>query len=234
MKIVAFSDPHGDLPHILDPFDVMCICGDIVPLNIQRDYKKSLEWLQVRFYKWWNDNKSPNSKLILIWGNHDFVGEKLQSDYIGGKAVSEYLWNDPDMYILFDESVMIDNKVFYGTSWCPQLENWAFYRDDEELKNIYHNLPQSIDVLLTHCPPKHNDIGRVLQTGWNMGNNFGCKQLEDAIRNNLKGSSQVYIIGGHIHSGNHEWDIDGNLHYCNVSLKDEQYRNVYDVKCFEI
>ena len=39
LKITAISDIHGDLP-IIDPCDVLCICGDIVPLEIQRNYTK--------------------------------------------------------------------------------------------------------------------------------------------------------------------------------------------------
>ena len=36
MKIIAFSDNHGYLPK-LEPCDVVCICGDIMPLEIDRN-----------------------------------------------------------------------------------------------------------------------------------------------------------------------------------------------------
>ena len=43
MKIVAVSDLHGNLPD-LPPCDVVCICGDIVPLWVQKSYEKSISW----------------------------------------------------------------------------------------------------------------------------------------------------------------------------------------------
>lgn len=33
MKVISFSDPHGVLPKIEEPFDLMLICGDICPVD---------------------------------------------------------------------------------------------------------------------------------------------------------------------------------------------------------
>jgi hypothetical protein len=35
MKTIAISDLHGLLPEIVEPADIMFICGDISPLHIQ-------------------------------------------------------------------------------------------------------------------------------------------------------------------------------------------------------
>ena len=51
MKIVAISDLHGTLPE-LQPCDVVVICGDIVPPNIQKNYEASLAWLSGPFQNW--------------------------------------------------------------------------------------------------------------------------------------------------------------------------------------
>ena len=33
IKIIAFSDPHGQLPIITEPFDLMLIGGDVCPAH---------------------------------------------------------------------------------------------------------------------------------------------------------------------------------------------------------
>ena len=54
MKIKAFSDNHGYLPSVeeIGECDVLCICGDIFPLQEQRDYYGSLSWYLGIFYPW--------------------------------------------------------------------------------------------------------------------------------------------------------------------------------------
>ena len=52
LKLSAISDLHGNLPSpdIFDAGDVLCICGDIVPLDFQRDMIKSIAWFCMKFY----------------------------------------------------------------------------------------------------------------------------------------------------------------------------------------
>ena len=52
MKIIAMSDFHGDLIENVESCDVVCICGDFLPLKIQRDSQKSLKWLKNDFLPW--------------------------------------------------------------------------------------------------------------------------------------------------------------------------------------
>ena len=43
MKVCAVSDLHGDLIDI-KPCDLVLICGDSVPLNVQRNSKGTERW----------------------------------------------------------------------------------------------------------------------------------------------------------------------------------------------
>ena len=109
LKITAISDIHGDLP-IIDPCDVLCICGDIVPLEIQRNYTKSVAWLAGRFVNWCEELDC--EKVIIIAGNHDFVFQSMFNDYI--EKVGTLRWsNHKSQYEDFTDMVE-DNLDFPG------------------------------------------------------------------------------------------------------------------------
>lgn len=70
MNVVALSDIHGTLLPIesFKPCELVCICGDISPLNIQGAHKKMRKWLVNEFKPWCE--KLPCDKVIFIAGNH--------------------------------------------------------------------------------------------------------------------------------------------------------------------
>lgn len=251
MKIVAISDLHGYLPE-LQSCDVVVICGDIIPLNIQKNYEASLAWLSGPFQSWALNLDC--KKVIFIAGNHDFVFEQLYNGYVQmmgnnmpttrlyfhSERICDTLFQmdntyDPKLIYLCDGSYVYQGVKFYGTPWCPSLKNWAFYGDSKELIKKFENIPADFDVLLTHCPPKFGQQGVVLETNWNFGSNFGCQELEDVLEQKTKFRSDIcHILSGHIHSGNHQWEHEGPRHYRNVSIKDENYDPVYQPCIFTI
>lgn len=238
VKICAISDIHGSLIDIPE-CDILCICGDILPLDIQRNNDESVAWLAGPFQKW--ALEAPCKYVIMIWGNHDWYGDKCCRGGLEGWEQCERLFKndlglDPKIQILCDEEFEALGVKFYGTSWCPELKNWAFYADSENLKTYFDMIPSDTDVLLTHCPPKFGQQGIVLQqNNWNFLSNFGCQELQDAIERKFAiKSTSTYILSGHIHSGNHQEEVRGGLRYRNVSIKDENYEPVYLPKVFTI
>jgi Icc-related predicted phosphoesterase len=246
MKIVALSDLHGNLPE-LPPCDVVCICGDIVPLMVQKNTIASTAWLSGPFQKW--ALELPCEKVIMIWGNHDFVGEFF-CKYGSSISLDEPQWtkgydgraqhhllfqNDADekIVILCDERYEYKGKVFYGTPWCPSLHNWAFYGDKQHLLNQFNNIPDDTDVLITHCPPKYGLQGTVLETNWNYMNDFGCVELQQVIDERFA-DKDMWILSGHIHSGKHDIEKMNNVKYRNCSIKNEDYEVAYQPFEFEI
>lgn len=227
MKIVAISDIHGELIKI-PSCDVLCICGDILPLDIQWESSESCMWLLNEFIPW--IDSLPCEHVVFIAGNHDFVFEPKQNKEVN---ITEFWRGNDKIHYLLDESVEIDGKVFYGTPWCPQLRNWAFYQSSEGLEEKFSKIPPC-DVLLTHCPPNICDAGIVLQSGWNYGRNFGCDELKNQIDN-----KQIqWVISGHIHSGSHDpvkyFNGACEVNVVNVSIKDEGYKVEYPPFKFEI
>lgn len=241
MKIAAISDIHGYLPPIEQFYDdkgepiadVLCICGDIVPLECQRFLIGSLTWFHLQFMKW--AESLPVKKVLFIAGNHDFFLENIWNTYYSANGVMRGLFGTEDyqnkILYLQDTEYIIDGIKFYGTPWVKDLSNWAFYADNDDIKEIFAEIPKDTDVLLTHMPATIGDAGKVLQEGRNFNRDFGSKELSKVItnRSNLK-----YALCGHVHSGNHIPTTIGNTHIVNVSTKDEDYNVKYPIFVFEI
>ena len=69
MKIVGISDMHGVYDGFTIPkADILCICGDIIPLKIQHDIELSDDWFINNFIPWCC--KQPIEQVYLIGGNH--------------------------------------------------------------------------------------------------------------------------------------------------------------------
>lgn len=209
------SDLHGLLPQVDHKIDTICICGDIVPLNIQRDIEESWNWFNTEFEVWVNN--LPCKYVVLIAGNHDFF---LQVEDVQNRITSNKI------YYLQNSSVELEGIKFYGMPYCPNLSKWAFYAPDMILKSYCDHMEMA-DILLVHCPPKYKTQGVVLEKTFNYGRDFGNIFLTNPI---LKNKYQ-YVISGHIHSGNHGIDMLDETACVNVSLLDENYR--YKYKPFE-
>ena len=77
MKICVTSDLHGNLPTI-EECEMLLICGDILPLKIQMNHRKSKKWLLNEFKEW--IKSQPVKQTVFIAGNHDFYCDS-QEEY---------------------------------------------------------------------------------------------------------------------------------------------------------
>lgn len=232
--VAGISDLHGQLLHPDDmpEADVLCICGDILPLEIQNDNLASVAWLCRHFFAW--IDMLPYKQVFMIWGNHDFVGEWLRIDQNGQhrkpKRVLTKLCAPSKLRLLDDNEVIYNGYRFYGSPWCPELQRWAFYADHDQLVEKFNKIPANTDVLLTHCPPRIERYGLVQQQGWNYMTDFGSFELacQVAVKR-----PQLHLFG-HVHSGDHIPQTINQTTFCNVSLKDEEYKVSYEPKTFII
>ena len=231
MKIVALSDLHGSLPKIVPECDVVVIAGDILPLNIQRKIDESICWLCNDFKDWANNLEC--QKVIFIAGNHDFVFERfLENKFMNSAETEEMIFekNNNKIVYLCDSKYVWQDKTFYGFPWCPNLEKWAFYKNETEMEKAVQLIPNKLDVLITHCPPQSTLQATVLQQGWNYMTDFGCQELTTG----LISKDINWCICGHIHSGKHTPDTVFGTNVVNVSIKDEDYKISYNLFEFEI
>ena len=231
MKICAISDMHGILDFDIKPCDILCICGDIVPLKVQYYLEGTLKWLAKEFIPWCE--KQPCEKVFLIAGNHDLVAQNHPDDW-------EAMFNDTKITYLLDKEVEYTKETednyesirIYGTPWCHQFYNWAFMTSDKNLEKIYSKIPYKVDILLTHdCPYGTSDIILQEDVPWYNGKtHIGCHPLGDAVDEK---KPNIHFCG-HLHSCTHVPQQRGETMVTNVSVVNEHYERVYDPLYMEI
>lgn len=231
MKICAISDMHGILDFDIKPCDILCICGDIVPLKVQYYLEGTLKWLAKEFIPWCE--KQPCEKVFLIAGNHDIVAQEHPDDW-------EAMFNDTKITYLLDKEVEYTKETednyesirIYGTPWCHQFYNWAFMTSDKNLEKIYSKIPYKVDILLTHdCPYGTSDVILQEDVPWHDGKtHIGCHPLGDAVDEK---KPNIHFCG-HLHSCTHVPQQRGDTMVTNVSVVNEHYERVYNPLYMEI
>ena len=219
MKICAFSDMHGQFDFEVKPCDLVLICGDIIPLNIQWNMTKSEEWFKAFFIPWCTN--LPCEKVIFIAGNHD---KFLYKNTI---IIKDMLKNQDKVIYLECETYEYKGKVIYGTPICKIFGSWSFMEDYETQNERYERHLKAInriDILMSHDAPYGvSDVLLQENCYWADGSHIG----NEALRNLLdKAKPQIHCFG-HLHSCNHEKEVhEGTDVYC-VSLLNEFYKMAY-------
>jgi len=199
MKICLTSDSHGrhrrfDTP----PADVLIFAGDIMTSGWDVE--------EIRDFNLWLADQPQTDKLVIA-GNHDWLFARHNSTK---NLITNAIY-------LENSGVEIGGLKFWGSPAQPEFCNWAFnYKRGEEIDQIWKQIPEDTDVLITHGPPAgYRDWAK---EGYE---SLGCRNLLTHVKR-IKPSLHVF---GHIHGGYGE-DHDGNTHYVNASLLNEAYQPV--------
>lgn len=228
MELCVFSDIHGYLPNNIKQCDVVCICGDIFPLKIQRNSQECKDWWENEFTNW--VLKLPCKKVIVIAGNHDFW-----FDYYTPSAIRDFIRNSKlkgKLIYLHNKSYRYKGITFYGCPYCEGPYGWAFSPCDTmpDIHWAYDKI-KDCDVLLTHQPPKIGHIG-CSYPGKPWQRDFGSEYLADILRK----KDISYLFCGHVHTGNHLETNISDIFFTkttkmfNVSLLDEDYNVTFEPK----
>ena len=98
-------------------------------------------------------------------------------------------------------------------------------RSDEKLAQYYDNIPEGLDILLTHDAPDIQGCGKITMGQW-AGENAGNKPLAKAI----KKKEPRYVFFGHIHTATHTLTkvYRKNTYIRCVSILDEGYCPLFE------
>jgi len=212
MKIKIISDMHGMFPDVGEG-DMLLICGDNCPLK-DHSFWYQKQWIFGSFIPWLKDVKFKHK--IFIHGNHDLIGEDpgFIKDLDLYLDPNNQLCNIKDIYCLQNRMIEIEGLKIYGTADQPIFCDWAFNKDEDYLVKTYSNIPDDVDILLTHCPP----LG-IRDTIRKKTPHLGSGKLKSRV-NQLK---NLKVHGfGHIHGG---YGVlkNGKCFYVNGSVCNENY-----------
>ena len=213
MRITCISDTHSkhfgiDIPQC----DVLIHAGDVTSIGTKSQFYSFIEWFDMQ----------PATYKIWIGGNHDLSLDPQRS---GEGKVPDWLTQlikdaqDQNIFYLENSGCKIGDIKFWGSPITPDFfpQHWAFNKPrGEEINKVWKEIPNDIDVLITHGPP--HDIGDKVGI-----ENTGCKDLLQRV----KIIKPKYHIFGHIHEG-YGQDKVGETTFINASICDVKYRPIND------
>lgn len=143
MKIAIMSDTHGREREIEVPdADTVIHCGDFSMLGQVSELVTFLNWF----------GQLPHKNKILVAGNHDRI---LEHNREGAQHWIDLVSREfGQIHYLQDSELVLDGIRFYGSPWVPRFGGWSFMLDREGLQNVWARVPDDVEVLITHGPPK--------------------------------------------------------------------------------
>ena len=190
MKIWHISDSHGFHEELKIPEDVDITIHSGDCSNIKSKYENSSEVL--KFLDWFSQINCPFK--IFVAGNHDTS--------IEGNLVTKEDFKKRNIIYLENDFVTINDKIIWGSPYTPTFgTGWAFNKAREKINRIWENIPDNVNILITHGPPKG-----ILDLSYNRNNELeycGCSALLKRI-NNLK--ELDCSLFGHIHDNQNNFN----------------------------
>ncbi|PSB01111.1 metallophosphatase domain-containing protein [Merismopedia glauca] len=207
MRIVVISDTHGKHEELGNLYgDVLIHCGDMC-----KAFGQELQNI-LDLDNWFSRQKF--HRILCVGGNHDFLLEDTKNQEKINFQNAIYLQDEPYEY---------KGILFYGSPWVPELSGWAFYLDSENLHAKWSLIPDHVDVLITHTPPRG-----ILDRN-TAGKSCGCPNL----RNRLNQVRPVLHCFGHIHASAGTEIVDGVTFY-NASTVNRRYQIVREPLVFDL
>lgn len=220
MKLAFIADMHGNLKFLVDPCDLLLIAGDLCPASPSPFISVGMQrnWLNSKFKKWIEE--LPVRYVIIIAGNHDWIWEVSKSEvpmWIPNNYCDLGMIANNKIAYIEDYWIHHEGLKIYGTPWQPPFCNWAFNKEVDRLKLCWDNIPDDVDILLTHCPP----YGIMDETQYP---EYAKQHIGDRnLLNRIKEIKPILSVYGHNHGENGVIKIDGTT-FVNCSIVDERYK----------
>lgn len=220
IRFVVVSDTHNrsNIVTEIPDGDVLLHCGDVTLRSFKNEFVSFNEWI----------GSLPHPTKIVIAGNHDRLLEvrPLNSFFsvMGASNRDELIVEFTNFTYIEDEMVDVHGYKIYGSPWTPVHLGGFQKRRGSRIKNIWEQIPNDTDILLTHGPPA--GVGDYTRRG----ENAGCVDLLYEIQNRVK---PLYSCFGHIHEGNGVY-TDGVTTFINAAVCDTSYRAKQPVYVFDL
>ena len=225
LRVAAISDIHGYFPIIEEPADILLIAGDISPLEIQFNKPKMKIWLETEFAYW--IKSLPVDRVFLIAGNHDSYLESISKTNILALQQAcvklTYLKNEVCDYVDSYGQVW----TIFGTPYCHIFGNWPFMRSEEYMTEKFKQIPDEVDIIISHDPPfAAGDVDVILEAPQHRFERMFTHLGNDPLRDRIEKVNYKLLVCGHIHGGSHDFNEEWKS--VNVSYLNEYYEPHYD------
>jgi Icc-related predicted phosphoesterase len=187
LNILHISDTHG-FHHRLDikpGYDLIVHSGDV-----SNSIDPALSFNEIRdFLEWFEALDIPEK--ILVPGNHDVAIWK-------GMITVEDL-AEMGIEMLINQSLFVYDLHIWGSPYTPRLydhyTNWAWGLKRQEMDKVWNLIPNNLDILITHGPPKG-----ILDLTLDRENQENAVQAGDKVLFNkvLEKKPKIHMFG-HIH-----------------------------------
>ena len=234
IKLVCISDIHNRHKNIdLPEGDLCVICGDFQTngyyISELNDIKEWISNVLVNKYQY----------TILIAGNHDRTLESWGNNFVHDYFESNGLYEKGVRYIQDEEIELIFEKKgklhLYGSPYQNYFCGWSWnIKDSEKLYMIYEQIPDGLDVLLTHVPPKNILDKSHVKTMRNPTGEEPLGSKELSLRLSEMVNPPRYHVFGHIHGDGGKTITIGNTTYINASICNEEYQPVNSIITLDI
>ena len=224
LRVAAISDIHGYLPIIEESADILLIAGDISPLEIQFNKPKMKTWIETEFAYW--IKSLPVDRVFLIAGNHDSYLESISKTNILALQQAcvklTYLKNEVCDYV--DKYGQV--WTIFGTPYCHIFGNWPFMRSDEYMTEKFKQIPDEVDIIISHDPPfAAGDVDVILEKPQHRFERMFTHLGNDPLRDRIENVNYKLLVCGHIHGGSHDFNEEWKS--VNVSYLNEYYEPHY-------
>jgi Icc-related predicted phosphoesterase len=207
MKCWLISDTHGRHAELRIPTDVDVVihCGDeSESLQVARNEQQSRD-----FFRWFSALKIEHK--IFVPGNHSTAIEH------GLIRPQEY----PTIRFLIHQQMQLGAFVVFGTPYTPRFFEWAFMRERKDLDAVWQSIPDRVDILISHGPPK-GYLDRTRDMASHKRIHVGSQSLTRHVRERIKPRVHAF---GHIHDEmgikNFGTVLDGGILFVNCSCCDQ-------------
>jgi 3',5'-cyclic AMP phosphodiesterase CpdA len=204
--IVGIADTHMAHEQVKPiPGDILVVAGDFMGHGYVKELAVFNKWL----------GTLPHRHKIVVAGNHDWACQEEAAHLIKGIFTNA-------IYLNMEATTVMGIK-FFGCPWTPEFFDWAFMypRDGQMGRDIWAQVPEDTNVLVTHGPPAGTTLGLTKDHMDRMGQDAGCRLLTERILQlpNLKAT-----FHGHIHPGAGIDVIQERVTCHNVAVVDEYYQ----------
>ncbi len=180
MKIWFISDTHNEHERLHVPVaDLVIHCGDESESNNAHFNESETR----AFFDWFSALDIPTK--IFVPGNHSVAIEQ-------GLVRAE---NYPNVTFLIHEMTQWNGLNIFGSPYTPKFFDWAYMRERSELEPVWKSIPDRVDILITHGPPK-GILDVTLDMDTLQPVHVGSKSLRRHVLERIKPKLHAF---GHIH-----------------------------------